>query len=71
MESKLLKGGKPVLDRTKEQEAALKQKEQDLQAQRAKEEFVVMHNTIGRIRSTAGATRVSFGGVFSYFIADT
>ena len=41
MESKLLKGGKNVFDRTAEQEAALRQKERDLLEQREKEAFVL------------------------------
>jgi hypothetical protein len=39
MEAKLLKGGKSVFDRTSEQDAALREKERELQAQREKETY--------------------------------
>ena len=40
MEGKLLKGGKSVLDITAEQEAELRKKQADLQAQKEREQYV-------------------------------
>ena len=58
MESKLLKGGKTVFDRTAEQEAALRQKERDLLEQRDREAFVA-GNISARLPCAPGSSRRS------------